>query len=182
MNGPDPHTRKEFPPEISGADEFPLPLHFDNEGKDLVPPQRSLDLCLSISDHVVAVLLLPIDPMHHILTGIPLVEHHIPSPQFAVRFCKIDIIPVMAEERRHAAPRDQHGYDFPLLRDLPEYRYIFSCIDCLSPIMWRLLYCPLRTPDQKSIAIRLDSSSLSSVTFVSITRYTLWHRFSTLGL
>ena len=36
--------------------------------------------------------------------------------------------------------------------------------------------------DQKSIAIRLDSSSSNSVTFVSITRYTLWHIFSTLGL
>ena len=30
--------------------------------------------------------------------------------------------------------------------------------------------------------MRLDSSSLSSVTWVSITRYTLWQRLSTLGL
>ena len=58
----------------------------------------------------------------------------------------------------------------------------YSLVSTALSILWRLLYCPLRTPDQKSIAIRLDSSSLSSVTFVSITRYTLWHRFSTLGL
>ena len=34
---------------------------------------------------------------------------------------------------------------------------------------------------QNSIAIRLDSSSDSSVTRPSMTRYTRWQRFSTLG-
>src|SRR5699024_7812355 len=120
---------KEFPPEISGTDDLPLPLHLNDKCKDLIPPQRPFDLCLRIPGHVVAVLLLPVYAVHHILAGIPPVEHHIAPPQFAVRFCKIDVIPVMAEERRHATPCDQHGYDLSLLRDLPEYRYIFSCIN-----------------------------------------------------
>lgn len=53
-------------------------------------------------------------------------------------------------------------------------------ITLLCVIMHILLI--ITRADQKSIAIRLDSSSSSSVTFVSITRYTLWHIFNTLGL
>lgn len=42
-NDPDPDLREELPPEIAGANHFPLPLHLSNQPEDLVSPDPMLD-------------------------------------------------------------------------------------------------------------------------------------------
>ena len=119
---------EEFPPEIPRFQDLPLALHTDDPGEDLVSPERPLDLRLGVPDQIIALRAHPADPVHHILPAVSLIEHHVPLPELPVRLREIDVIPVMTEKGGHAAPRDPHGDDFALLRDLPQDRDIFSCI------------------------------------------------------
>lgn len=123
---------EELPPEIPGPDQFPLPLHLDNQGKYLISPERPLDLRLCVADHIIAFRRLPVYPMHHVLSAVPLIEDHIASAQLPLRFCKIDVISVMAQKRRHTASGNQHGHSLSLFRNSPENGYIFICIDYTS--------------------------------------------------
>src|SRR5699024_10398575 len=91
---PDPHMFKKLPPKISRLQDLALTLHFNNESKYLIFPDRALYHGLSVSHYVKAPTVLLPDAMHDILSRTSLVKDHVASAKRPIRLCKKDIISV----------------------------------------------------------------------------------------
>lgn len=125
-----PDMFKEFPPEISGADELVLSLDSGNPGKHLFRCDRAFDFLLRISHDVELSVSDLADSMHNKLTAGPLIKYDLPHCQRRIRLAKENRIPLVGQKGRHGTTFDYQTDLMPLLGQFPEHGYISCGIKC----------------------------------------------------